>query len=372
MISRRALLGASGLLACGRPKGTAFPGYAFVANEDGHSVAVVDLRRFRVRKQISLDAGPTAVLAHPSRPLIYVLMPRSGSICEIDAAALDIKRTARVASSAVGMRMSQDGRSLWVLVQDPHALVRLPLDSLRPAQRIRLVGPPEDFDVDREGRLAAITLSHARVVVLADLAAGVVARSVTAGPAPRLVRFQSDGKQLLIGNCGDGTITIVDVASGKTVVHLPLPLQPANFCFKPDGGELYVTGPGMDAVVIVFPYTTEIGETILAGNMPDAMAVLASPPYLFVANPATSDITVLDTETRKLVSTVHVGKQPRHILFTPDHQYALVLNRESGDLAVIRVAALREGIAAKRYKIAPLFTMIPVGPKPVSAAVVAV
>ena len=61
-------------------------------------------------------------------------------------------------------------------------------------------------------------------------------------------------------------------------------------------------------------------------------------------------------------------QEPRHILITPDKQYALVLNRRSGDLAVIRIQSLR----ARRYKSAPLFTMIPVGEGPVSTAVVAI
>ena len=41
---------------------------------------------------------------------------------------------------------------------------------------------------------------------------------------------------------------------------------------------------------------------------------------------------------------------------------------KSGDLALIRIFSLR---ARYRYTPAPLFTMIPVGEKPVSAAVVA-
>ena len=65
---------------------------------------------------------------------------------------------------------------------------------------------------------------------------------------------------------------------------------------------------------------------------------------------------------------VQVGRRPGSILITPDNQYILVLNEQSGDLAVIRIFSLA---ARYRYKPAPLFTMIPVGEKPVGAAVVA-
>jgi hypothetical protein len=53
---------------------------------------------------------------------------------------------------------------------------------------------------------------------------------------------------------------------------------------------------------------------------------------------------------------------------TPDDQYALILNRRSGNMAVIRLAA----VIRSRTRGAPLFTTIPVGSAPVSAAVLAV
>jgi DNA-binding beta-propeller fold protein YncE len=116
----------------------------------------------------------------------------------------------------------------------------------------------------------------------------------------------------------------------------------------------------------VFPFTTEIGETLLAGNAPGAMAISAAPEYLFVANPTEGRITILDIVSRKLVGIVSVGQEPGSILFTPDRQYALVLNRKSGDVAVIRMDLIR----GQRNKTAPLFTMIPVGSRPVGGTIV--
>lgn len=63
-----------------------------------------------------------------------------------------------------------------------------------------------------------------------------------------------------------------------------------------------------------------------------------------------------------------MGGEPGFIAITPDEQYALVLNRRSGDMAVIRIAAIR----ATRTKSAWLFTMIPVGSRPVSAVVLGI
>ena len=369
-ISRRTLLlsPALALAACRKPKATRFPGYCFVANQDGRSVAVVDLSGFRVRKQIHLDAAPTVVLRHPEHPVVFVLAPQSGTVYEIDAVSLAIGRTARAGSQAADMRISPRGDALWVLYRDPAALVEMPLNSLRPGRRIRLSAPPDDFDLSSENR-AAIASRQDRSIAMASLTSATIERTIAAGAEPSIVRFQSDGKQLIAGSRPDRSVTMFDVSTGKTVVRLPLPLEPRHFCFNSDGGQLFISGDGMDAVVIVYPYRTEVAETILAGHAPGVMAITdTSPSYLLVANPETSDITVFDVDSRKLVAVVQVGRQPGSILITPDNQYVLVLNEESGDLAVIRIFSLA---GRYRYKPAPLFTMIPVGERPVSAAVVA-
>ena len=369
-ISRRTLLlsPALALAACRKPKATRFPGYCFVADQDGRSVAVVDLSSFRVRKQIHLDAAPTVVLRHPQRPMVFVLAPLAGTVYEIDAVSLAVSRTARAGSQAVDMQVSPGGDALWVLYREPAALVEVPLNSLRPARRIRLAAPPDGFDLSSENR-AAIASRQDRGIVMASLTSAVIERTIAAGAEPSIVRFQSDGKQLLAGSRPDRNVTIFDVATGRTVVRLPLPLEPRHFCFTPDGGQLFISGDGMDAVVIVYPQREEVAETILAGHAPGVMAITdTSPSYLLVANPESSRITVFDVDMRKLVAVVQVGRRPGSILITPDNQYILVLNEQSGDLAVIRIFSLA---ARYRYKPAPLFTMIPVGEKPVGAAVVA-
>src|ERR1035441_9082440 len=93
-----------------------------------------------------------------------------------------------------------------------------------------------------------------------------------------------------------------------------------------------------------------------------------------LANRETNGITVLDIIDYKLVAIVSVGQGPSQIVMTPapERQYVLVLNETSGDLAVIRTRALATtpNGAQRRLKSAPLFTLIPVGERPVSAAVV--
>src|ERR1039457_216412 len=367
-LTRRALLvGTAALAGCARHKSRGFPGYAFVANAGARTVAAVDLNAFALAKQISLDSAPGALVSDSPRAGVYVLVAASGAACEIDATKLAVVRTTRLGNPAVAMRLAADGKSLWVL--QARALVRLEDNRLRAVESIALPGIAGDFDLTSDGR-AAVSFREERRLALVRLGTGTIEHLIDAGCEPSLVRFQGDGKQVLVGSRADRSLTIFDAASGRTAVRLPLPVEPANCCFNSDGGRRFVTGPGMDAVVIVYPYQTEVGETILAGRTPDGMAVSAAPQYLFVANPESGSVTVLDIETRKLVGAMAVGQEPRHILITPDSRYALVLNWRSGNMAVIRIAAFTD--RRHRTDPAPLFTIVPVGAEPVAAAVVEV
>jgi YVTN family beta-propeller protein len=365
LMTRRAWLAAAGLSACGLRKVRGFSGYAFVANAGERTVSAVDLSTFTLAWRFGFEAPPSTVLAHPLRPGALVLLPDNGVLCAIDAAAMAAGRKIRL-GPALNMRLSADGKSLWVL--QPRALVRVDPVHLRPLQSIKLPATAADFDLSRDDRAAVIMPQAARLALL-RLPDGTLEHAAAFSWEPSLVRFQSDGKQVLVGSRADRSLTIVDTATGRTVVRLPLPLQPAHFCFSSDGGQLFISGPGMDAVAIVYPYQTEVAETILAGRAPDGMATSANPSYLFVANPQTGTMTVLDIDTRKLVAAVYVGQEPRRILITPDNRYALVLNQRSGDMAVVRIAAFTE--RRHRNDPPPLFTMVPLGLQPVSGAIVA-
>jgi DNA-binding beta-propeller fold protein YncE len=138
-------------------------------------------------------------------------------------------------------------------------------------------------------------------------------------------------------------------------------MRPELMCFSPDGGQLFVTGEGLDGVVVVYPFQTEVAETVLAGRAPGAMA--ASSSYLFVASPESGGVSILSTDNYKLIGLVQTGTDPGYVALTPDEKYALVLNRKSGDVAVLDLRRI------KRNKSAGLLTVIPVGSRPVSVAV---
>jgi YVTN family beta-propeller protein len=353
-----------------------FSGYAFIANQEGGAIAAVDLEVFAVARHIRVDGAPTDVVARPQRAQVYALTPANGTVHEIRVDNLAFSGKLRVAGSALTMRLSPDGGVLYVLCNEPRRLVALALDPLRVDWRADLAYDPCDFDISEDGSILAISHGQAGAITFADTGRHQVFPPIRASGEIGLVRFQYS-QQLIAANLSERMLSIYHPGTRRLIVNLPIAIRPDHLCLNADGGQLFVTGEGMDAVVVVYPsYTPEVKETVLAGHNPGAMAacnLTASAQYLFVANPKSADVSILDIETRSVVAVTPVGTQPSYITITPDDQYALVLNEVSGDMAVIRIPNVTRAVSEqRRWKKGPLFMLIPVGSKPVSAAIVGI
>ena len=365
MISRRTILTLPLAAACTRPQET-FRGYAFIANQEGEAVAAVDLGALAVARHIPLEGAPTEVTAAAQRPSVYALTPENGTVHEIQIDTLRLSRKVALASQAITMALAADERSLYVLAREPRSLIAVDLDNFKVSWKLLLPDEPVGLAVSQDRKTAAV--SSAQAVHLVDLEARRLSGPLGQGDYGP-VQFHDEGKTLLAGNRGERLLSAYSVAAQRLITHLPISVRPDQFCFSRDRGQLFVTGEGMDAVVVVYPYfTPQVGDTVLAGHAPGAMDV--SEDLLFVASPTSGDVSILSIATRKVMAVVPVGSDPGFIRVMDNDQFALVLNRKSGDMAILSVAAIAQ--KKNRYSPVGLRAMIPVGSRPVSVVVRAV
>ena len=353
--------------ACSR-RSEPFAGYAFIANQESGALAVVDLSVMQVAKHIPIEGSPTEVHACHTRPAVYALTPANGRVHEVQTGNLRVERKLTVGSAATRMLLSPDEARLYVLVREPRSLVIVNLDDFKIEWRVTLPEEPVGLSLPSDGSVVAVTSGAS--LHLVDLKSRHLGPVLGRGVYGE-VRFLKNSRTLVAANIEERLLSAYRaedrVEDSRLITHLPLAVRPANLCFNRDGGQLFITGEGMDAVVVVYPYDTpEVAKTVLAGRAPGVMA--ASGSLLFVASPASGDVSILNIETTRVIAVAQVGSDPGFIAITPDDAYALILNRQSGDVAVLQVAAIQPN----RFKSASLLTVIPVGSRPVSAALRAV
>jgi YVTN family beta-propeller protein len=287
---------------------------------------------------------------------------------EIDPAQLAFRRKVTLGADLVDLQLSDTG-DLWALSREPQQLLLLDAATLRPTRQVALPAEPVSLCLAPREPWALVSYEKHPPTLIHRTESRISAQFSLPYP-PTLAAFLSNGRAVIFAGREAQLLSLYELPSLRHLTHLPLALQPEQFCFKPDGGQLFITGRGLDAVVVVYPYRGEVAETVLAGRAPGAMTAASTPDvdFLFVASPSRNDVSILDIVTHKTIAVVSVGQDPGFLTVTPDNQYVLVLNRLSGDMAVLRI----KSIVPNRNKTAPLFTMIPVGSRPVQAVVRAV
>ncbi|MEJ7608789.1 MAG: hypothetical protein WKF37_21590 [Bryobacteraceae bacterium] len=229
MIDRRKFLAGSAAFVGCRSVSRGFDGYAFIANQDGHSIAVVDLARFTVARQIRLESGPTEILSHPNKPLLYAMAPGAGMIFELDFARMAVARQIRVAPSLSGMRLDQDRNMIWALSRQSPKLLGVDLNSMKVAAAVPLPIDADRFDLSPAAKLAVASASSSGSLVFIDLekreASGPKKISASTGS----LQFRHDGKSLLVANTAEQRLTILQTPSGRVVTHLRYRFVPIIF-----------------------------------------------------------------------------------------------------------------------------------------------
>jgi YVTN family beta-propeller protein len=361
-ISRRTLLVSAAAAACGRKPGKRYQGWLFVSSAAERAIIVANLADFRRMTTVPLPASPNQLFHSPAGVFASSLDGRA--LIGVDLSTLHVQSRIGLNGRPIVMRLLQGGEAAVAALDDPPALVVADLVRRRVSARLPLPAAPADLDVNGDravlsiparGAILRVSIDHWRTEGITDI-----------GEPCGTVRFRNDGRTILGGAPAAHEIVILDAASGVLLARLPLPISPRRFCFNADGGQMFVTGEGEDTVAIVDPYQNEVGETMLAGRTPHAMAVSERMNLLFVTNYESGDLTILDIYSRRLSASVHVGENPGEVLITPDGEYALVVDQRSGNVSVVRVTTVLD----HKVRIKPLFTVFPTAADPQSAIIV--
>jgi YVTN family beta-propeller protein len=154
-----------------------------------------------------------------------------------------------------------------------------------PDWEIRIVkagGYPEGFDVlaGANGDPGTIWVANAieGSISIVDFASGAVTHTIPAGltTANRL-RFTPDGKLALVSREKSGDLAVLDVASRKVIRQIPVGSGAAGILIAPDGARAYVSCSPDNWVAVVDLRSMTVAGKIQPGNEPDGLAWAVRP-----------------------------------------------------------------------------------------------
>lgn len=347
------------LSSCGRRLALRSSSTLYISRKGQKTIAVIDLGEFLWSAKIDLPWVPSQLVRAGEQ--LLAVCPDASSVFPIDRSTNKPKRAFRLPVPAAWLLPSEDNQRAIAVHPESGQVVSLDLQTGAVLAKATLIGPGA-YDVS--GEHLGVSLPGKKSIAVLDKNTLKTVHVVPVGIPAQTLRFRKDGQTILAGGWQERQIVTVSVDEGKLLAKLQLSLTPERFCFNDDGGQMFVSGAGLDAVAIVNPYQNEVDQTILAGRTPGDMTFAPDPlGLLLVANRESGDLTIIDIQTRRVEASVHVGMQPGFVMLTPNQEFALVINKESGDLAVIRMKTVLD----HKNKVKPLFTVVRVGADATSA-----
>ena len=332
------MLGLAGLLALAP---CADAERAYVSNEDGQTVTVIDTDKAEAIATVTVGKRPRGLKLSKDGSRLYVAvsgLPKcpptipdeecakferdlsADGIAVIDTASLKMLKVLKAGSDPEQFDLSADGGLLFVANEDAAQTSVIDVGSGKIKAQIPVGKEPEGVSVSPDGRWVLVTSESDNAVSVIDARTLKVVRSVPVGHRPRDAAFTPDSRVAYVSGEFDASLYRMSVPDGASVdrlLELRKEARPMAVVLDPDRSRLYLsTGRGGTVAVIALAGPTLVTE-IPVGTRPWGMALSSDGKRLYTANGPSNDVSVVDTTTLQVIRKIRVGRSPWGVVLGP-------------------------------------------------------
>jgi len=280
-------------------------GLAYVTSQDA-GVSVIDLATMSVIKEFDVKAkGPRGLGVTDDGTKLIVATRENESISVIDTTTGEVIKQIPVGKNPEFVRVN--GNLVYV--------------SSEPSAK---GGPPpkpgaEEEDDDDEEKVPA-------KIAVVDLDKGEKIREITGGPETEGIEFSADGKNLVITNEADNTVTVHDIESGKLVKTIKTHEygdRPRGIKVSPDGNT-YLATLEYGNKFMVMDKDFNVIRTVDTGETPYGISYNRSGDRIYVATNKQKALQVFDAKTFEKIKDIPTGNRCWHFTFTPDDKHIML------------------------------------------------
>lgn len=184
-------------------------------------------------------------------------------------------------------------------------------------------------------------------VSLIDLATRKTVAVVPTGIGPHEVAVSPDGKTAVIANYGSQTpgssLTLIDVPGKKALKTIDLGeyRRPHGIVWL-KGKQVVVTAEGNKALLVVDINTGRISNGVVTNqNVSHMVVVSPRRGRAFVANIGSGSVTVIDLKAKERITDIQTGAGAEGIDISPNEKEVWVTNRAANTVSVIDADSLK-------------------------------
>ncbi|OIQ83725.1 cytochrome D1 heme domain protein [mine drainage metagenome] len=292
-------------------------GQAYVSNQEG-GVTVIDLATMEATGNLDIGAkGPRGIGITADGKYLVTANKDDGNISIIDTATGTVAKQVKIGKNPEFVRVF--GNRAYVTYE--------PSSISGPPPKPGSEAAKEDDEEEKiPGRIAIVDLNKGKVI-----------KEIIGKPETEGLEFSRDGKQLIVTNESDNTITVHDMKSGKLEKNIAVGAfgeRPRGIKISPDGKSYVVTLESSDKLLVLDGNLKPI-KAIDTGKAPYGVSFDRDGHRLFVATSKQKAMQVFDTATMEKIKDIPTGDRCWHFSFTPDDQQILLACGKSNEIVVI-------------------------------------
>lgn len=165
----------------------------------------------------------------------------------------------------------------------------------------------------------------------------------TGQTATHMLVMTPDKKRIYTANIGSDTVTAINLEGGpspQNIAQIAVGRQPEAIDISPDGRELWVGQNGDGNISIIDPETNKVKETFKVGEVPIRVKFTPDGARVLVSDAKAGELIVVDAKTRKEIKRVKTGGTPVGILVQPDGRRAFVALTQADTVKVFDLDAM--------------------------------
>ena len=309
------LLAAALLLAQASP---AFAYVAFVSNEKGNTVSVIDTDTWTVTKTIKVGQRPRGIAFTRDGKFVMVAVGDDDTIQVIDAKKMEVVDTLPSGPDPELFAQDAAGKTLYVANENDNTVTVLDLEKRVRIGDVQVGVEPEGMMLSPDGKILICTSETTNMAHFIDTATRKIVANVLVDARPRYAEFKTDGSELWVSAEIGGTVSIIDPTkrevTGKIKFAVPglrsEAIQPVGISLTKDGKTGFVALGPANRVAVVDGATHEVKKYLLVGQRVWHMEFTPDEKYLLVTNGVSNDVSVIDVAAQKVIKTIQVGELP--------------------------------------------------------------
>jgi YVTN family beta-propeller protein len=299
----------------------AFPARIYVPNTESNSVDVIDPSTYRVIDHFRVGRQPQHVTPSYDMKTLWVLNDKSSTLTRIDPATGHELNTIRVLDP-YNMYYTPDGKYAIVVAEQRERLEFYDARTMKLAHQLWVPCKGVDhMDFAPNGRYLLASCEFGNAVIKVDIPSQKLTGRLELTPRgkPQDVKLSPDGTVFYVADMDANGVHEIDGESLREIGFIPTGKGTHGLYVSRDSKYLYITNRGEGSISLLDLATRAVVRKwwLPGGGSPDMGGVSADGKVLWLSGRYNSEVYAINTADGRLLARIPVGHGPHGLCVYP-------------------------------------------------------